>query len=163
VSAAPGKYQSATALYLPHGGEIRACTSGSASKDGGKETWVVRRRDAPVRAARAEEHVRHGQPEPGQAMAEPWLMQTSTAYRPGEQSVFEETLTAWRKGELSSSVLWTTGRPRAASTWTTRTHTKAQLRQVYGEAAGWMDLNRIYRNMRDPRICKDDARRPATT
>jgi hypothetical protein len=34
------QYQSATALYLPHGGEIRACTSGSASKDGGKETWV---------------------------------------------------------------------------------------------------------------------------
>ena len=34
------QYQSASALYLPHGGEIRACTAGSASKDGGKETWV---------------------------------------------------------------------------------------------------------------------------
>jgi hypothetical protein len=38
-------------------------------------------------------------------LAEPWLLQTSTAYRPGEQSVFEETLTAWRKQELSPSVL----------------------------------------------------------
>jgi phage terminase large subunit-like protein len=35
------QYQSATAIYLPHGGEIRACTAGSASKDGGKETFVV--------------------------------------------------------------------------------------------------------------------------
>ncbi len=41
-------YQSATALYLPHGGEIRACSSGAASKDGGKETFVERR----VRRAR---------------------------------------------------------------------------------------------------------------
>jgi phage terminase large subunit-like protein len=35
------QYQSATALYLPGGGELRACTAGSASKDGGKETFVV--------------------------------------------------------------------------------------------------------------------------
>jgi phage terminase large subunit-like protein len=28
---------------------------------------------------------------------------------------------------------------------------------VYGAAAAWLDLDRIYRNMRDPRICEDDA------
>ena len=35
------RYQSASAVYLPNGGEVRASTSGSASKDGGKETFVV--------------------------------------------------------------------------------------------------------------------------
>jgi hypothetical protein len=30
-------------------------------------------------------------------------------------------------------------------------HTLGQLRQVYGEAVEWMDLDRIYREMRDPR------------
>jgi hypothetical protein len=35
------QYQSASAIYLPHGGEIRACTSGAASKDGGLESHVV--------------------------------------------------------------------------------------------------------------------------
>jgi phage terminase large subunit-like protein len=31
----------------------------------------------------------------------------------------------------------------------------AQLRQVYGAASEWMDLDRIYREMRDPRSCPD--------
>jgi hypothetical protein len=34
-------------------------------------------------------------------------------------------------------------------------HTMRQLRQVYGAASGWMDLDRIYREMRDPRSCPD--------
>jgi hypothetical protein len=37
-------------------------------------------------------------------IAQPWMLQTTTAYRPGEQSIAEETLTAWRKGELSPAV-----------------------------------------------------------
>jgi hypothetical protein len=28
---------------------------------------------------------------------------------------------------------------------------------VYGAAAEWMDLDRIYREMRDPRSCPDEA------
>jgi intein/homing endonuclease len=39
------QYQSASALYLPFGGEIRAATSGAASKDGGKEPLAL---DTPV-------------------------------------------------------------------------------------------------------------------
>jgi hypothetical protein len=50
------QYQSASALYLPHGGEIRASTAGSASKDGGKEC-----------AAGVEGDVRDGAPQPGEA------------------------------------------------------------------------------------------------
>jgi hypothetical protein len=42
---------------------------------------------------------------PKRRLADPWALPTTTAYRPGEQSIAEEKLTAWRKGELSPTVL----------------------------------------------------------
>jgi phage terminase large subunit-like protein len=97
------QYQSATAIYLPHGGEIRACTAGSASKDGGLESHVVVDETHLFVLSRAAEHVRHVSRNLGKRYdADPWLHQTSTAYKPGEQSVFEATLTLWRKGSCPS-------------------------------------------------------------
>ena len=150
------QYQSATALYLPHGGEVRACSSGSASKDGGKETFVVADEShlyvlRELKSMYATVRRNLGK----RRLAEPWLLQTSTAYRPGEQSVFEETLTAWRKGELSGSVLVDHREARGRVDLDDEAHTLRQLREAYGAAAGWMDLQRIYREMRDPRSCPD--------
>lgn len=152
------QYQSATALYLPHGGEIRACTAGSASKDGGKETWVCA--DETHLYVLRELKAMYGTVRRNlgkRKLAEPWLLQTSTAYRPGEQSIFEETLTAWRKGELSASVHVDHREAKGRIDITDEPHTLAQLRQVYGAASAWMDLGRIYREMCDPRSCPDDA------
>lgn len=152
------QYQSATAIYLPHGGEVRACTAGSASKDGGKETWVcadeshlyvlreLKNMYATVRRNLGK-----------RKLAEPWLLQTSTAYRPGEQSIFEETLTAWRKGELSAAVHVDHREAKGRVDIEDRPHTMHQLRQVYGAASEWMDLDRVYREMIDPRSCPDVA------
>jgi hypothetical protein len=156
-------YQSATSLYLPvnaeyGGGEIRACSSGAASKDGGKETFVVcdeshlyvlpelKRMYATIRRNLGK-----------RKLAEPHMLQTTTAYRPGEFSVAEETLTAWRKGELSASVLVDHREAKGAVRIKDKEHTLKQLEQVYGDAAAWMDLERIYREMTDPRSCPDDA------
>jgi phage terminase large subunit-like protein len=152
------QYQSATALYLPWGGEIRACTSGSASKDGGKETFVVA--DESHLYVLRELKAMYGTIRRNlgkRKLAEPWLMQTTTAYRPGEQSIAEETLTAWRKGELSPAVLVDHREAKGRIDLEDEDHTKMQLRQVYGVAAAWMDLDRIYREMRDVRSCPDDA------
>jgi hypothetical protein len=152
------QYQSASAIYLPHGGEIRACTSGSASKDGGLESHVV-----------ADETHLYVLPELRNMYAtvsrnlgkrfdaDPWLHQTSTAYKPGEQSVFETTLTMWRKGELPESVYVNHRQAKGAVRLDDKPHTIAQLRYVYGVAASRIDLDRKYRDMRDPRICRDDA------
>jgi hypothetical protein len=151
-------YQSATALYLPHGGEIRACTAGSASKDGGKETWVCA--DESHLYVLRELKAMYGTVKRNlgkRKLAEPWLMQTTTAYRPGEQSIAEETLTAWRKGELSPAVLVDHREAKGRIDLDDEAHTLGQLRQVYGSASAWMDLPRIYREMRDPRSCPDDA------
>jgi len=155
------QYQSATALYLPHGGEVRACTAGNASKDGGKETWacadethlyVLRE----LKAMYATVSRNLGK----RKIAQPWMMQTTTMYRLGEQSTAEETLTAWRLGELPETThvdhREASGRVNS-ETLRDRDYTIAQLREVYGAAAEWMDLERIYRDMRNPRVCEDDA------
>ena len=151
-------YQSATAIYLPHGGEIRASTSGSASKDGGKETFVVA--DETHLYVLRELKAMYGTVRRNlgkRKIAEPWLLQTSTAYRPGEQSIFEETLTAWRKKELSASVYVNHREAKGRVDIADAAHTMAQLRYVYGAATEWMDLDRIYREMLDPRSCPDEA------
>jgi hypothetical protein len=152
------QYQSASAIYLPYGGEVRACTSGSASKDGGLESHVV-----------ADETHLYVLPELRSMYAtiarnlgkrydaDPWLHQTSTAYKPGEQSVFETTLTLWRKGELPESVYVNHREARGRVNLSDKPHTLSQLRYVYGAAAPRIDLDRKYRDMRDPRICRDDA------
>jgi phage terminase large subunit-like protein len=152
------QYQSATALYLPHGGEIRACTAGAASKDGGKETWVCA--DETHLYVLRELKSMYGTVRRNlgkRKLAEPWLMQTTTAYRPGEQSIAEETLTAWRKSELPVSVLVDHREAKGRVDITNEAHTLAQLRFVYGPAAEWMDLDRIYREMNDTRSCPDEA------
>lgn len=152
--------ESATAVYIPGGGEVRACTSGSASKDGGKETFVV-----------PDESHLYVLPElkrmyatvmrnlPKRKLAEPWALQTSTAYRPGEQSIFEETLTAWRKGELSKTVHVDHREAKGRIDLDDTDHTISQLRQVYGPAMdperGWMDAFEVLETMRDPRSCPD--------
>jgi phage terminase large subunit-like protein len=152
------QYQSATAIYLPHGGEIRAATSGSASKDGGKETFVVA--DETHLYVLRELKAMYGTIRRNlgkRKLAEPWLLQTSTAYRPGEESIFEETLTAWRKKELSASVYVNHREAKGKVDVTDEEATLKQLRYVYGPAAEWMDLGRIYREMLDPRSCPDEA------
>lgn len=152
------QYQSATALYLPHGGEIRACTAGSASKDGGKETFVVP--DETHLYVLRELKAMYGTVRRNlgkRKLAQPWMLQTTTAYRPGEQSIAEETLTAWRKGELSPSVLVDHREAKGRIDLDNEAHTLAQLKDVYGDASAWTDLDRLYREMRDPRSCPDVA------
>lgn len=151
-------YQSATALYLPHGGEIRACTAGAASKDGGKETHVIPDEThlyvlRELKAMYATVARNLGK----RKLAEPWMHQTTTAYRPGELSVAEATLTAWRKGELPERVYVNHRQASGRINLDDKAHTIAQLREVYGAAAEWHDLDRKYADMRDPRICEDDA------
>lgn len=151
------RYQSASAIYLPRGGEIRASTSGAASKDGGLETHVV-----------ADETHLYVLPELRQMYAtisrnlgkrkdaDSWLHQTTTAYRPGEQSVAESTLTMWRKGELPDSVLVDHREASGKIDLEDKERTIRQLREVYGPASEWIDLDRKYQDMRDPRICADE-------
>ncbi len=151
------QYQSASAIYLPHNGEIRACTSGSASKDGGLETHVV----ADETHLYVLQELRTMYATIARNMgkrfdADPWLHQTSTAYRPGENSVFETTLTLWRTGQLPASVFVNHREASGKIDIADRDRTIRQLREVYGEAAEWIDMDRKWRDMNDTRICPDE-------
>ena len=151
------RYQSASAIYLPQGGEIRACTSGAASKDGGLETHVV----ADETHLYVLPELRNMYATTARNMgkrydADAWLHQTSTAYRPGEQSVFETTLTLWRKGDLPESVYVNHREATGKIDLDDKDRTIRQLREVYGPAAEWIDMDRKYRDMRDLRICPDE-------
>lgn len=152
------QYQSASAVYLPGGGEIRACTAGAASKDGGKETFVVAdethlyvTRELRSMYATVSRNL------PKRKEAQPWLLQTTTAYAPGEESIAEQTLTSWRKRELGEAVLVDHVEARGAVRIHDKDHTLAQLRQVYKAAGDWIDFEGIYGKMLDPRVCPDDA------
>jgi hypothetical protein len=93
--------------------------------------------------------------------ADPWALQTTTAYRPGEESIAEQKLTAWRKGTLDRSVYVDHREAVGKIDINDREATLKQLRGVYGPAmdpeSGWMEAERIYQDMLDPTICRDEA------
>lgn len=151
------KYQSATAIYLPNGGEIRACTSGSASKDGGKETHIVADEThlyvlRELKSMYATVARNLGK----RKISQPWLHQTSTAYRPGEVSVFEDTLTKWRKDELTSRTYVNHREAPGKIDLDDPERTMRQLVYVYGDSAPWQDLERKYAERNDTRIYEDE-------
>lgn len=155
------RYQSASAVYLPGGGEVRACTAGSASKDGGKETFVVPDEShlyvlRELRQMYATVMRNLGK----RKLADPWALQTTTAYMPGEQSIAEQKLTAWRKGELGPDVLVDHREAKGRVDIQDQERTLRQLREVYGSAmhpeTGWMEPERVYADMLDPTVCPDE-------
>jgi hypothetical protein len=151
------QYQSATAIYLPQGGEIRACTSGSASKDGGKETFAVAdETHLYVLKELKQMYSTVSRNLSKRKDSEPWMMQTSTAYRPGEASVFEDTLTMWRKKELSPNVYVDHREAKGRIDIKDHDHTMKQLLYTYGDSSGWQDMERKWRDMNDVRICPDE-------
>ena len=132
------QYQSATAIYLPHGGEMRATTSGAASKDGGKETFVVPDEThlyvhPELRSMYATVARNCGK----RKEAEPWMLQTTTAYKQGQGSVAETVLSAWKAGKLPNASHWLVDHREAIGDvdLSNRVHTLNQLRYVYGSAA----------------------------
>ncbi len=165
LSQVPGLDVGVTRTVLPDGGEIVPSTASSASKDGGKETWVdfdethlyvlpeLRRMYATVRRNMAK-----------RKQAEPWSAETSTMYAPGEDSIAERThklAEAIRAGKVARSRLLFDHRdgpdldPRTAD----RKAIKAALTEAYGPAAAWMPLDRMVDEAKDPRNDPADWKR----
>lgn len=153
-----------TRTILPDGGEIRPSTAANASKDGGKETFVVfdethlfvlpelRRMYATVRRNLAK-----------RKQAEPWSLETSTMYLPGEGSVAEAThdlAKKIREGRTRRARLFFDHReaPVGVNLANVR-ELLAALREVYGPFAEVMDLRRIIDEILDPRNDPQDSRR----
>jgi len=153
-----------TRIFIPGGGEIIPSTASDSSKDGGKETLVVfdethlytkpelRRMYATVRRNLAKRKV-----------AEPWSLETSTMYMPGEDSVAEEThrlAKAIAEGKTKKARLLFDHREAGADiNMADEEEVIAGLREAYGPFAEVMDLERIVSEIFDPRNSPQDSRR----
>ncbi len=153
-----------TRIFLPGGGEIIPSTASNSSKDGGKESMVVfdethlytrpelKRMYQTVRRNLAKRKI-----------AEPWSLETSTMYLPGEKSVAEEThdlAKAIREGKTKRQRLLFDHREADADIdLTDEAQVIAGLREAYGPFSDVMDIDRIVSEIYDPRNDPMDSRR----
>jgi phage terminase large subunit-like protein len=160
----PGLDIGATRTFLPGGGEIRPCTAGAASKDGGKETFAVG----------DEEHL-YVLPEHQQMhrtvsrnllkrkAAEPWLLSTTTMFEPEKGSVAEEAwnyhLDLQRGPRTDAGFVFDHREGPEPRNWNSDRQLLASLKRAYGPAATWMDLQGILDEIRRPMTDPADARR----
>lgn len=147
------------------GGEIVPSTSGDASKDGGKES-----------KATADETHLYVLPKLRQMYgtvarntgkrkeAEPWILDTTTAWQPGERSVAEQAAERYAHLDVAEAVekfgvLYDHRQgPEPKRFGDNRSLIKA-MREAYGPAAEWMDFERIVRVIRDAEDPEDTAYR----
>jgi phage terminase large subunit-like protein len=153
-----------TRVFLPGGGEILPSTASDSAKDGGKETLVVfdethlynrpalKRMYATVRRNLTKRKA-----------AEPWSLETSTMYAPGEKSVAEETHALAQKifeGKTKRQRLMFDHREAPAGIdMTDEKQIVEGLKEAYGPFAEVMDLDRLVSEIYDARNDPQDSRR----
>lgn len=142
-----------TATFVQGGGEVRPSTAGSAGKDGGKETFVV--------ADETHLYVLKVLIDmfdfvagncTKRKIAEPWMLQTSTMFQPGQGSVAELTHRRWARAlaglESAPGLLVDHREAPMPEDWFDDEQVAEALAEVYGPAASWMDIPKIIREMR---------------
>jgi len=153
-----------TRIFLPGGGEIIPSTASNSAKDGGRETMVVF--DETHLFTRPElkrmyQTVRRNLAKRKQA--EPWSLETSTMYLPGEKSVAEEThelAKAINEGKTKRQRLLFDHREAPADVdLTNEQEVRVALQETYGPFAEVMDIERIIAEIYDPRNDPADSRR----
>lgn len=165
-------------IDLPWGGEITPSTSGAASKDGGKETFVVF----------DESHLYNTNQlrnmystvtrnlNKRKKIAETWALETTTMYLPGEDSIAEKTYDyaqaiheATRElnpGEKRRAIVKRT-RLLFDHRWgeigpdemTDEEKLSRAIEEAYGEALDWNSVDGIVNDLFDPRRSEVEARR----
>jgi hypothetical protein len=163
--AYPGIDVGRSRIFLPDGGEIRPSTASGSSKDGGKETFAVsdethlyelKELREMHKTVRRNLRKRKG--------AEPWMLETTTAYRPGMDSIAERAATLSQElGSLEAHIerglLYDHREAPPVDDVRDPEQTIPALRKVYGPAAAWMDLEQIASEMADPTEEEEDQRR----
>lgn len=153
-----------TRVLLPGGGEITPSTASSASKDGGKETFVgfdethlyntpeLRRMYATVtRNLRKRK-----------AIAETWFFEGTTMFAAGEESVAEATYRLAeriREGRAKRQRLLFDHRWGDCDDLTDETQLRAAITEAYGDAIAWNDLDGLVDEFFEGRSATVDSRR----
>lgn len=150
-----GKEVGITRVFLPDGGEITPSTSSSAAKDGGKETFSVADETHLYTTDQLRKMYRTVARNTGKRKeGEPWMLDTTTAWQPGERSIAEQASDKYQgtpvaEAVLKKGVLYDHRQaPEPKRFGDDRSLIKA-MREGYGPAAEWMDFKRIVRIIRD--------------
>ena len=152
-------WQTSTRIYLPDGGQVIPSTASSAAKDGGKETWACF--DEPHLYVLPELRSMYRMVKRNLAKrfaAQPWGLLTSTMYAPGENSTCEAIHEAVRKGQAGRLLFDHKGVTEEIDL-DDDAAVEAALRYVYGPAIGWMPLERLKAELRDPTMDENEQRR----
>lgn len=164
VGATPGLDVGITRVYTPGGGVIRPVTAAASSKDGGRETFAIF----------DETHLWHGRELHSlhdtirrnlakRKAAEPWSIEVSTMYQVGEDSVAEAShkfAQAVVEGKITDpGLLFDHRQGPAEFDFADDDQLRAALAEAYGDAAEWMDLERLVAEARDPASREGDFRR----
>ena len=135
-------------ILTPGNGEIIPSSASNAAKDGGKETFVVF--DETHLYVTPELHRMYRtvtQNLDKRKAAEPWAMETSTMYAPGEGSIAEETHAVARsieEGKAKTARTLFDHRQADPNVDVSNLEAiKVGLAEAYGDAAAWMDLDRM--------------------
>ena len=161
----PSNAAGLTRTLLPGGGEIVPSTASNAAKDGGKETLTVFDEThlyilAALRLMYAT--VRRNMGAKRKA-SEPWSLETSTMYLPGEGSVAEDSHKLAKSiaaGETRRSRLFFDHREAPPDTdLTNEAELRVALAEVYGPFIDVMDVDRVLSEIWDPRNDPQSSRR----
>lgn len=163
-----------TKVSLPFGGEILPSTTGASSKDGGKETFVVfdeshlyttnTLRNMYATVTRNLVKRRN--------VAEPWSLETTTMYSPGQESQAEKTFEFAEKIMASQEAVSRGERPMVRRAKLLYDHRwgecedlsdevalRAAVQDAYGEAMEWVSLDGVVDDIFDPRRSESESRR----
>lgn len=153
-----------TRVMLPEGGEIRPSTSGSASKDGGLESFVCfdesHLYNTPV-LRQMYRTVSQNLPKRGRS-AEPWAYEPTTMYAPGEESVAEET---YRYADMIQAGKARRARLLFDHRWADleveqlgdEESLRKAIEEAYGDALEWNSVEDVIDKIFDPRIPPQNA------
>lgn len=144
-----------TRILLPNGGSITPESAADSSKDGGKSTFIVADEShlwVLPRLKRLHQVTLRNLLK--RKVASGWMLETTTMYAPGEGSVAEGTHEYAKKvaegGTKDSALLFDHKQASSQYDATKKKDRLAGLREVYGPAAAWMDLNAIADSFDDP-------------
>lgn len=147
------------------GGEIRPCTAASASKDGGLESFSVADETHLYTSRELRGMYRTVARNTGKRReAEPWMLDTTTAWLPGENSVAEQAADKYahlpvEEAARKSGVLYDHRQGDEPKIFGQDASLIKAMKTGYGPAVEWMDFQRIVRIIRDAEDPLDEAYR----
>jgi hypothetical protein len=166
LSFVPGVDAGVDKILLPHGGDIRVSTASSSAKDGGRETFLImdeshlyntpelRRMYRTVTRNLRKRKLIDGT----------WYLETTTMFAPGEESMAEltyaeaEALREGRKRRGRHRLLYD-HRWGECKDLADEEDLRLALRESYGDALAWMDLDSLVDEFYDLRNEAADSRR----